>query len=366
MPCTLTVVIVTLDAPTTPGGWGQVVFTLSGAVDTVQYAEFTRLSDGVAVQGLQTDGNGTYTLPMPPASVGTPLRLTVYEDVARPADGCEVVVELTVPGFAVVADPSLAGPRPWQPVGGVLPNPIALPIEAQLLDFAGNPRPGLYAEVELLQAGATVAFASFRATVRQAAQTVDAAPYLRSQLRAALTYGSPLSQPRLDGPCVVPYTYRYRIGDRQTLGAWQARAGVRYAVLAALPGVADTMQPFVADGAGRVASIFPSGEATQFVGLPLEVAVLLPAPTPGQDRYAEWRYLDGYGRAVEIRSLLLPDGLEAGLLRLPLPPDPPVVAATVEVAIVDEDRSFSYPGPHVTPPIVQTSGTYQDPLYGTY
>ncbi len=114
-----------------------------------------------------------------------------------------------------------------------------------------------------------------------------------------------------------------------------------------------------------MASIFPDGEGVQFVGYPLEVSVLLPPPTV--PRWAEWRYLDGYGQEVEIRSRLLPAALPAGMLRIPLPSDPPVRAASVEVSIRDDDRHYTGTGGNVVPPApTSTSGLYSDPIYGVY
>ena len=69
---------------------------------------------------------------------------------------------------------------------------------------------------------------------------------------------------------------------------------------------------------------------------------------------------------MEIRSAALPDTLPIGMLRLPMPTNPPLRAASVEVAIVDTDRQVVSTGGNVTPsPQASTSGTYADSLYGT-
>lgn len=237
-------------------------------------------------------------------------------------------------------DPSLGLPARWEPVGGVLPNPVLLAVEASLTDAQGLPRAGLHVEVELYRPGASEAFAAFQATVRTASQLVDAAPYLRGQLVAAIRYAAG-SSPFLDADAALAFAYRFRVVDGTGAEAWQVRAGERYAVLAALPLADDTMAPYVADSLdGRVASVFADREATQFVGYPLEVSVLLP-PYAESDRFAQLRYLGGAGQELEIRALLLPDPLPAGLLRIPLPADPLPCAASVEVSLVDEDNSYA-------------------------
>jgi hypothetical protein len=182
---------------------------------------------------------------------------------------------------------------------------------------------------------------------------------------AQLRYASPATRPFVDGDACLRFFYRYRVVDSRGAEPWVTRAGERYAVLAALPGATDTMAPYVADGTGRVASVFDGGEATHFVGYPLEVSVLL--PPADQMRYAELRYLDAWGRAVEIRSLALASTLPAGMLRIPLPNDPPVCATQLEVSVRDDDRTMASTCGNVIPaPQVSTSGLYSDPLYGTY
>ena len=245
-------------------------------------------------------------------------------------------------------DHTVNDPARWEPVGGVLPNPVLLQVEAALTDAAGVARPGLHVEVELWRPTAVAAFARFRATMRQNPQAVDAAPYLRAQLMAAQWYPGTVG-PITDANAALRFFYRFRVVDSTGPEYWQERAGERWAVLAALPGATDSMLPYVADGGGRVASIFPSGEAVQFVGCPLEVSVLLPEATT--TRYVEWRYLDATGQQVQIRASALGPTVPAGLLRIPLPSNPPAGAASVEVSVRDDDRSTGT----VTPP---TTGGY--------
>jgi hypothetical protein len=179
-------------------------------------------------------------------------------------------------------------------------------------------------------------------------------------------YDALAKAPFSDEDAVVRFYYKYRVVDRTGAEPWQTRARERYAVLAALPQASDTMAPYVADGTGKVASIFPDGEGCQFVGLPLEASVLLP-PYVGTPRWAELRYLDAYSNPVEIRSYALPFDLLSGMLRIPLPPDPPLCAVAVEVSIRDDDRHFPSTCGHVIPtPPASTSGLYSDPIYGIY
>lgn len=210
------------------------------------------------------------------------------------------------------------------------------------------------------------AFATLRATIREATQYVDAAPYLRAELRALQRYAASLGAPFVDADASLRFTYRYRVVDRTGAEPWVKREGPRYAVLAALAGPTNTMAPYVADGTGTVASVFDDYEATQFVGYPLEASVLLP-PAGAAPRWAELRYLDAWGAAVEIRSYALASTLPAGMLRIPLPDDPPVCASVVEVSVRDDNRAFASTCGHVVPtPPASNSGTYADELYGLY
>jgi hypothetical protein len=365
MACTLTLTILQALPPTSAGGWGLVTYRISGTVDTSQVADvYTK--DGsyfVNVANLSA-GDGEYQMTIPPVYVGSELVLRVREDSVFLATTCKAEAAFTAPGYVDLVDPSLADAPRWEPVGGVLPNPVLLKVEATLLT-TGVARPGLHVEVALWRPAAAVAFATFRATVREAIQYVDAAPYLRAELVALQRYAATSSSPLIDADASLRFYYKYRVIDRTGAEPWQTRAGERYAVLAALPGAADTMAPYVADTTGKVASIFDDYEATQFVGLPLEASVLL--PPSDQVRYAELRYLDAYKQPVEIRAYALASDLPAGMLRIPLPSDPPVCASFVEVSVVDTDRSFPGTCAHVVPtPPASTSGTYADPIYGLY
>jgi hypothetical protein len=358
--CDLQIVSVTPTAPTAAGGFGFVTVVYSTSSHTPAYVQaVSRTNGGLyanSVADTTDDKTGVlYQLPVD--------NYTLV--VGLPGTNCEARRDFAVPAFVPVPDPTPAEPARWEPVGGVLPNPVLLDIEAVLVDATRTPRAGLHVDIELWRPGAVATFVGFRATVRAAKQQVDAAPYLRAELLTQQRYAGTVATPFVDGDACLRYTYQYRIVDAASVGPWVVRLGPRYAVLAALPEAADTMAPYVADGTGQVASIFRSGEAVQFVGMPLEVSVLL--PPPDGPRWAELRYLDAWGQAVEIRSLLLADTLPAGMLRIPLPNDPPLCATSVEVSVRDDDRHFASTCGHVIPaPLPSTSGTYADPIYGHY
>jgi hypothetical protein len=357
MACDLVVSQITPTDPTAVGGYGYVTFTYTTAdTGTVGVNAI-----GGVVRALNFPAAaGTAQLPNLPAG-------RYYWVVALTSNPeCKQEGYFDIKDPAPPADPSLNDPARWEPVGGVLPNPVLLKVEASLTTAGGVARPGLHVEVELWRPAALAAFVSFRATLRTATQYIDAAPYLREQLVALQRYAPTAAQPLIDADASLRFYYRYRVVDKAGPEQWLTRAGERYAVLAALAGPADTMAPYVADTTGRVASVFPDFEGVQFVGLPLEATVLLP-PDTGAPRWAELRYLDAYQQPVEIRSFALANTLPAGVLRIPLPDDPPLCAAFVEVAVVDTNRAYVGTCGHVLPmPPSSTSGLYSDPLYGIY
>jgi hypothetical protein len=354
MACDLTLLFLTGHAPTSAGGFGYISYETTTAADDHVWLSV----DGPVYAETNTLRQGPNKLHRLPAG------LYSYRLYLENTPTCEVTGTFRVPEPASPVDPSLADAPRWEPVGGVLPNPVLLKVEATLLS-AGAARPGLHVEVELWRPAAVAAFATFRATIRGATQYIDAAPYLRAELRALQRYAPAAPAPLVDADASLRFTYRYRVVDRTGAEPWLKREGPRYAVLAALAGPADTMAPYVADGIGKVASVFPDYEGVQFVGYPLEASVLLPPPSG--PRWAELRYVDAWGNAVEIRSRLLPDTLPAGMLRIPLPADPPVRATSLEVSVRDDNRAFVGTGGNVVPtPPPSTSGLYSDPLYGTY
>jgi hypothetical protein len=358
MACDLQIISVTPTAPTSPGGLGYVTVVYATSSHTPAY-----------IHAINPLTGGLYASPVADTTddkTGVLYNLPVadYDLIVGSSDDfdCKVTGSFSIPGFQAV-DTSLTDAPRWEPVGGVLPNPVLLKVEATLLT-AGVARAGLHVEVELVADGK--AFASFRATVRTATQYVDAAPYLRAELVALQRYAATATAPLIDADAVLRFSYRFRVVDRTGEEPWQTRARERYAVLAALPLATDTMAPYVADATGKVASIFPDGEGCQFVGLPLEASVLLP-PFIGKPRWAELRYLDAYRNPVEIRSYALDVGLAAGMLRIPLPNDPPLCASFVEVSVRDDNRAYPGNCGHVVPPApASTSGLYSDPIYGIY
>ena len=340
--CDLRLVSATPTNPTAPGGFGYVTFV---------YTTETPYVVGVNVYG-PVSRSANY--PNTGEAQVTNLTAGRYQfAIALVDSSCLVEGDFTISEPVPAVDPSLGDPARWEPVGGVLPNPVLLKVEASLTDAGGAARAGLHVELELWRPAALAAFASFRATVRTASQLVDAAPWLREQLVAAARYPATSSAPLVDNDAALRFTYRYRVADSVGPEQWLTRAGERYAVLAALPAATDTMAPFVADGTGRVASIFADDEATQFVGYPLDVSVLL--PPADTTRYAEWRYLDAQGQEIQIRAYALASTLLPGVLRIPLPASPPLAAASVEVAIVDTDRSYTGTSPAPTPGYLLTN-----------
>lgn len=356
MACDLVITKVTPHPPTSPGGFGyvEIAFTTSDQFVIIALSGPKSLASNII-----QNGGVTYFSQLP---AGGPYEYTI----SRQDDtSCQASGEFSIIDAPPAPDTSLSNAPRWEPVGGVLPNPVLLQVEATLLS-AGAPRPGLHVEIELWRPAAVAAFASFRATVREAAQQVDAAPYLRAELRALQRYAAGLGAPFIDADASLRFTYRYRVVDKAGAEPWVKREGPRYAVLAALAGPADTMAPYVADSTGKVASVFDDYEGCQFVGYPLEASVLLP-PASDTPRWAELRYLDAWGAAVEIRSYALASTLPAGMLRIPLPDDPPTCATAVEVSVRDDNRAFASTCGHVVPtPPTSTSGTYADSLYGLY
>jgi hypothetical protein len=358
MACDLQIISIIPTPPTSPGGVGFVTVTYSTSSSTPAYVEAVNKVTGGLYANSFADTNDDKTGVLYGLPVGD------YDIIIGLPDniGCEARAPFSMPGFTAI-DTSLTDAAKWEPVGGVLPNPVLLKVEATLLT-AGVARAGLHVEVELVADGK--AFASFRATVRTATQYIDAAPYLRAELVALQRYAATATAPLIDADAVLRFSYRFRVVDRTGEEPWQTRARERYAVLAALPLATDTMAPYVADATGKVASVFPDGEGCQFVGLPLEASVLLP-PFIGTPRWAELRYLDAYRNPVEIRSYPLDVGLAAGMLRIPLPNDPPLCASFVEVSVRDDNRAFPGNCGHVVPPApASTSGLYSDPIYGIY
>jgi hypothetical protein len=358
MACDLTLLSATPYRPTAAGGFGYVAIAYSSsdpAPVQVTAVNITLFTYHYAAAPGFTNGAGQLSNLLPGK----------YTFDLRQGDTCVATGTFVLEDAAPAPDPSLGQPARWEPVGGVLPNPVLLAVEATLAT-SGVPRAGLHVELELWRPGALAAFGRFRATVRTASQLVDAAAYLRAQLVALPRYSATASRPLVDPDAALRFFYRFRVVDSDSAEPWQTRAGQRYAVLAALASATDTMAPYVADGTGKVAGIFPDGEGCQFVGLPLEASVLLPPPT-GVQRWAELRYVDALGHAVEIRTYPLADSLPAGMLRIPLPPDPPVCATTVEVSVRDDNRAFVGTCGNVLPPApTSTRGTYADPIYGFY
>ncbi len=182
MACDLQLISVTPTAPTSIGGRGYVTVVYATSSHTPAY-----------VQAVNRATNGLYANPAQDTTddkTGVLYNLPVgdYDLVVGSGDDptCKVTGSFSIPAYQAI-DTSLADAPRWEPVGGVLPNPVLLKVEAALLT-AGVARVGLHVEVELWRPEAAAAFATFRATVRTATQYVDAAPYLRSELVALQRY----------------------------------------------------------------------------------------------------------------------------------------------------------------------------------
>ena len=325
--CDLVIVNITPYAPTSTGGFGYVQIDFTTSDPNVYFSVAGPVSQ---YYGIVQNIGTVY---------GNNLPAGTYDYLlTRQTDpNCQATGSFTIPDAPAPVDPSLNDPVRWEPVGGILPNPVPLKVEAALTDANGAARPGLHVEVELWRPAAQAAFVTFKATLRTATQYIDAAPYLRAELVALQRYTATASAPLIDQDASLRFYYRYRVVDKAGLEQWLTRAGERHAVLAAMAEETATMQRYVADGS--VASVFDDFEATQFVGLPLEVTVLLPADT-GAPRWAELRYLDAFQNEVEIRSFALSSTLPAGMLRIPLPADVLPCAAYVEVSVRDDNRAY--------------------------
>jgi len=236
----------------------------------------------------------------------------------------------------------------WFAVGGLYPPAAALatPV-ASLLTLNQTLRQGLHVEVELTRLGAATPFATLRQTVRSQFVSVNAEPYLRSQLD---TEAVPVRvDAYMDETATVAFTYRYREIDSLSVGPWRQHPATHYAVLSAPE---SSLRPYVA-GADAL-SLTAFAQPTQFVGYPLEVSAVLPADRTGT-WYAQWRYLDNAGQQVEVKAVPLPADLPAGVVRLRVPPLPPVCADVVELTLTDINRaSAANCAPVViTPPVTQ-------------
>jgi hypothetical protein len=125
---------------------------------------------------------------------------------------CQATRPFTMPPFTAM-DTSLGDAPRWEPVGGVLPNPMLLKVEAMLLT-AGAARRGLHVEVALWHPNTPAPFARFRATMREATQYVDAAPYVRAQLRALQRYAATPGTPFIDADAAYRFFFQYRVVDK--------------------------------------------------------------------------------------------------------------------------------------------------------
>jgi hypothetical protein len=173
--CDLIVSNVTPTNPTTAGGYGYVTFAYSKA----------------DVRGVSVNAVGPVPRVINPVYDAVTAQLTdlpagrYYWVIALTSDGdCQQDGYFTITNLVSPVDDSLNDAPRWEPIDGELSNPLLL--------SAGAPRPGLHVEVELWRPAVVTAFATFRATIREATQYVDAAPYLRAELQALQRYAAGL------------------------------------------------------------------------------------------------------------------------------------------------------------------------------
>ncbi|UOR06248.1 hypothetical protein MUN82_03930 [Hymenobacter aerilatus] len=287
------------------------------------------------------DGNGRVTWPHIPEGE---FQLNAYD-----ANNCTVLrnVQVVVPKVRGCTNPFASNWNPdatdddgscqlpgsqWFAVGGLYPPVAALATPVSSLFKADQtPRQGLYVEVELYRITETVPFARLRQAVRSQYTTTNAEPYLRGLLD---TEAVPVRvDAYVDDTATVVFNYRYREVDSEGVGQWRQHPASHYAVLSAPE---SSLRPYIAGSDALPLTAF--AEPTQFVGYPLEVSAVLPADRLGT-WYAQWRYLDSAGRQVEVKAVPLPADLPAGVVRLRVPPLPPVCAASVELTLMDIDRT---------------------------
>ncbi|WBO86067.1 hypothetical protein [Hymenobacter yonginensis] len=312
--------------------------------------EFTPTTTAAWVKATLLDTAGFVLNSVPAGTLpGVPLLLlTTYGTHTlrvEDARGCRVeqTVEVTAPAPEPEPEPEPLPAPAYYAVGGRVPRPALLATPVSDLFTAGSqPRPGLHVELELSRPDAEAPFARLRKTVRRQRELVDVAQALHAELVPEMRYPTG-RRARYDGQATLSFTYRWREVDATGTGEWQQARGAHYALLSAVPPElpATAYVAYVARPALPL-SAFPSGQLVQAVGLPLELAVWLPERAAGATWYAEWRYLDGYGSELEIRSVPLPASLPAGVCRLSLPPDPLPCATQLVLTLTDTDRS--YPG----------------------
>jgi hypothetical protein len=368
-PCTIQVVITGYDSPTSVGGYGQVRYRISGAVDNQQSAAIFTVPGGVLVNGMSPYGNGDYSAPVPPVGIGVLCQLTVNEQggigFGDIKIGCFAYANFTIPAYAPPALPPDS--TEWFAVGGLLPNPARLTcLVSSLTKLATDPanptgpqlnvaRTGLHIELELYRLGVATKFARVRKTVRSTTELVDVARYLRTELAARYQY-APRSIAR-DGDGSLAFTYRYREVDSDGPGQWIDKPATRYAVLAALPNALDPMLAHVGDPVtpGTPQAAFAS--LTHWIGYPLELAILLPGDR-AVDLFLEHRYFDVAGNEIAIACWTVPAGPTGGVVRFPHIDYCLACAHKVESALVDADRSYTGSCGGVVPIPAPTTGGF--------
>lgn len=349
--CSINVVILGVDPPTSAGGSGQVRYRVSGTVDNQQSAAIFNAAGGL-VNGMAPYGDGDFSAPVPPNGIGVLCTLTVNEQggiaFGDIATGCFAQADFTIPDFA--APPTTPDVTEWFAVGGLLPNPARLACLVTSLATLGPdpanptgpqislPRAGLHLELELFRLGQPDHFARVRKTVRSTTELVDVARYLWPQLAAV--YGYAPRSIAYDPDALLAFTYRYREVDATGAGPWVDKLATRYAVLAGLPGYLDPMRRYVGDPTTPGLPMSSFRELVHNIGFPLEVSILIPGDRP-VDLYLEHRYFDAGGNEVAIASWTVPAGDVGAMVRFPHIDYAIFCAVKAESALVNIDRSYA-------------------------
>lgn len=351
-------------APTAAGGAGLLTYTLVNVLGPTARVQVV----GTTLLGTENQALGTHDWAgLQPGSYN----LGIYEETSQgpPLVFTNEIVPFTIPPFvAGPGGPTVPTPPPapvWHPVGGVLPNPALLAVPVASLTTApvapeteGQPRVGLFVEVELYRPGFALPFALARKTIRTLADTIDVAQYLRAQLVAAMEYPGFAGVLRDVGAAFL-FTYRFREIDNQATGPWVVPAGIHYAVLAAMPPTAAVLAPYINTAPtvldaelARWPVAFPSGEAVQNLGYPLEVGLLLPTHEEAP-LYLEAEYYGSGGQLLEIRTTVLDSEEPAGYYRFALPASPLPCAAYLEVVVSNVNRGFAGTCNGVAAPVLE-------------
>lgn len=349
--CTIELYDVVAQPPSAAGGLGTIAYKVRGMQSATATALLYRFGQPGQVDSTTLQASDQNT-PQAFAAVPGNYFIGAQDGTCFAAD-----VEAVVGPYVAPAQPP--GPPQYFPVGGVLPNPVLMPCTvSSLTTAAGDVRTGLHLELELRRDGVGGAtFATVRKTVRKLQELVDVSVYLRSQLSTLPGY-LPNQGLFRDRATAVGFAYRYREVDSTGPGGWVDCPGTNYAVLAARPPGQLSLARIIAELASYSgwASAFPSGEAVQFVGYPLEVGIIIPDRPANTPTFLEAVYSSAAGQVLEVRTWPVLDTAPAGYYRICLPADPLPCATKLFLAVCNENRAFAGTCDGVAPPVLTTGG----------